>query len=116
MILRELEEVVVIGAQGVIGTHGSIATTDAVLLDEPVDVVQLTVQGSEVSVQPMPPFDVEKKGMKNGLFTVVLLLLAIVCYFAGHARGLTQGALRATRREVVQIDDILSRWRREQGP
>ena len=37
-------------------------------------------------------------------------------YAGGYSRGLTTGALRATRRQVVQVDDILSRWRRGQEP
>ena len=48
-----------------------------------------------------------------GLVAVALVL----GYAAGYSRGLAVGALRAARSQVVHLDDVLSRWRREErGP
>ena len=56
--------------------------------------------------------------MGAAIFLVVMgvALGAAGGYVVGYQRGLTTGALRATRRQVVQVDDILSRWRRGQEP
>ena len=56
--------------------------------------------------------------MGAAIFLVVMggALGAAGGYVAGYQRGLVVGRLRSVHNQVVQVDDILSRWRREQGP
>ena len=49
-------------------------------------------------------------------YVAVLVVMAAVAYAAGYARGARVGELRAVRNQVVQVDDVLSRWRKEQRP